>query len=106
MQGFRFVLNNSFMSYPSHPITIPRSQVSYKALENELGQVREGRLRFPDGSSVGVRLNHSVAGFGEYYQLRTQGHCGWLGTSARVGHPVTIVIGRRGHALEVVVRDN
>jgi hypothetical protein len=106
MQTFRFILNRSFLAYPWHPITVPRTQVSYRALQNELGHVREGRLRFPDGSSVAVRLNRGFAGWGEYYQLKSQGESTWLRTCAHVGRAVTVAIRVATNILEVLITGN
>lgn len=103
MTTFPFHVNPSFRGYPSHPITIPKSHVSYRALEEELGSVREGRLEFPDQTVVPVVLNHSTAGFGEYYQLRTRKSAAWP-TQACLGEMLDVRIALRGGQLHVALR--
>ena len=35
MISFRFNVNNSFMVYPTHPITVPKGQVDYGSLKKD-----------------------------------------------------------------------
>ena len=70
MQRFRFKVNSSFLSWPSHPITVPRSQIDYIALERE--GLHEGSLRVVclDGTTVNGEMYSGTAGFGPYYQIK------------------------------------
>jgi hypothetical protein len=71
MVSFDFTVNSSFLSYPSHPITVPKTQVDYHRLEREnLG--REIAIIEPNGMRMAGRLYRSIAGYGEYYQIRIQ----------------------------------
>jgi hypothetical protein len=73
---FSFSSNKSFCFASGHPITVPKGQVSYDALEAVVGSARKGHIRFPDGSHVPAILYHSTAGFGPYYQIRARGRSG------------------------------
>ena len=35
MVRFKFIVNKSFLDWPSHPITVPKSKVDYAKLEAE-----------------------------------------------------------------------
>ena len=62
---FRFTVNRSFLGYPSHPITIPRSQVDY-----DLVSVTErAAIVYPRGEKLHGRIYHSTAKRGPYYQI-------------------------------------
>src|SRR3954471_8519708 len=69
MVEFTFTVNKSFLSYSSHPITIPRTQVDYSILENEnlLGRVT---IVSPSGRIVRGHIYSGTAGFGPYHQIR------------------------------------
>lgn len=98
---FPFAVNESFRHYPSHPITVPRGLVDYRALEAALGPAREGTMHFPDGSTTDVFLYHGNAGHGEYYQIRSRGRAGWPSRIAQLGRQVDVVIERHGVAVDV-----
>lgn len=73
MAVFRFTIGRAFLEYKWHPITVPRSQVPYRALEAEgLGQ--RVTLICPRGERFEAQLHHGPhSGFGEYYQLQVRG---------------------------------
>lgn len=70
---FKFEVNQSFLGYPGHPITIPKEDVDYKRLESE--QLHQGRfvIIFPNGERLTAKMYHGVAGYGPYYQLKFTG---------------------------------
>ncbi len=71
MITFHFEVNASFLKYPSHPITVPKTQVDYARIDAEsLGP--ELRIVCPDGTRVEGELYHGTAGYGPYYQLRVR----------------------------------
>lgn len=69
MIEFQFSVNKSFLSGGSHPITVPRSQVDYAALERE-GLVGEATVVAPTGTRMRGRVYSGTAGFGPYYQVK------------------------------------
>lgn len=70
MIAFRFKVNRSFLEWPSHPITVPRSQVDYQSLERELGHTDSLEIITPEGERLRGTLHYGVAGYGPYYQIR------------------------------------
>jgi hypothetical protein len=71
MVAFDFTVNPSFVSYGSHPITVPKSQVNYERLEQEhMGH--EITVIEPSGSRMAGWLSRGVAGYGEYNQIRVR----------------------------------
>jgi hypothetical protein len=70
MQRFNFKVNSSFLSWPSHPITVPKTQIDYLKLEKE--GLDQGTLRVvcPDGTTVSGDMYSGTAGYGPYYQIR------------------------------------
>ena len=70
MLRFTFKVNSSFLSWPSHPITVPRTQIDYSDLEAE--GLDRGSLTVvcPDGTSVSGEMYSGTAGYGPYYQIR------------------------------------
>lgn len=68
--SFLFAINQSFLSHPGHPITVPRGQVDYKLLEAE--RLNEGPFTviFPKGERVTAKMHDGVSSWGRYYQLR------------------------------------
>ena len=73
MAVFRFTVGKAFLEYEWHPITVPRSQVPYRALEAEVLSKRITMI-FPRGERLEGQLHYGPhSGFGEYYQLQVRG---------------------------------
>ena len=73
MESFEFTVNDSFLEGSGHPITIPKSQLQYKALV-ALGLDHKHMLVvLPHGERFEAEIYHGEAGYGEYYQLRFNG---------------------------------
>ena len=70
---FRFEVNQSFLGYPGHPITIPKGEVDYERLESEQLNQGEFIVVFPKGERLTARMYHGDAGYGPYYQLKFTG---------------------------------
>lgn len=70
MLQFYFTVNHSFISWPIHPITVPRGQVEYAHLKAEGLHGGVLTVLCPDGSSLSGNMYSAVAGFGPYYQIR------------------------------------
>lgn len=67
---FRFEINKSFKSSPTHPITVPRSLVDYAKLEKIGFDKGDFIIIFPKGERVKGRMNSGVSSYGPYYQIR------------------------------------
>ena len=70
MISFQFTINNSFKTYTTHPITVPKNQVDYTCLEKELLHKGDLTIVFPKGERVRGHMYHGKAGYGPYYQIR------------------------------------
>jgi hypothetical protein len=101
MISFIFCVNHSFKEYPWHPVTVPKSRVSYAEVAREMGRSRAGVLRLPDGSEVPVVMAAGKAGFGPYLQLRTRVLSEWVTRVARIGQLLTIRISSAAGGFEV-----
>lgn len=104
MVGFSFCINRSFVNYSWHPITVPRSRVDYGAVEREMIGISSGLARFPDGSVVPCQIVCGLAGFGQYYQIRTLQPSGWARFRAHLGDIVDVTVTREGTRLSIDVR--
>ena len=70
MIAFPFVARGSFLGRRSHPITIPRGVVSYRALESSGLHEGSYTLICPKGEKLPASIHFGIAGYGPYYQLR------------------------------------
>lgn len=70
MITFWFRINDSFLGYPAHPITIPKSQVPYGDVADLLLTAREAWITIPGAPAIRAKVGHGIAGYGEYYQVR------------------------------------
>lgn len=104
MISFAFRVNRSFREYATHPITIPKSQVDYRQLERELAGGVEGDLRFPDGSSVPAFVYGGVAGYGPYFQIRSQRYSPWVAQRTAVGDLIEVDLSSERGRLAIVAR--
>lgn len=75
MISFLFTVNRSFLKYPTHPVTVPRSRVDYTQLRRE-GMGPSLTIVAPTGRTVAGRLYSGNAGYGPYYQIQAEGHLG------------------------------
>ena len=73
MAVFQFTVNKSFLNRSGHPITIPRSQLSYQALIALGLDHKHITVILPYGERFEAEIYHGDAGYGEYYQLRFSG---------------------------------
>lgn len=67
---FQFKVNKSFLSWPSHPITVPKSQLAYADLEAEGLDRGDLKVVCPDVTSLRGEMYSGTTGFGPYYQIR------------------------------------
>ena len=73
MESFEFTVNDSFLEGPGHPITIPKSQLTYKDLRAIGLDHTRVIVVLPHGERFDAEIYHGEAGYGEYYQLRFNG---------------------------------
>jgi|SRR6267143_1182557 len=73
MAVFRFTVGRAFLENQGRPITIPKSQVPYRALEAEGLSQKTVTIVFPRGERFEGQIYHGEAGYGEYYQLQMRG---------------------------------
>ena len=71
MLSFRFTINDSFRAYSTHPITVPKSQVSYGELGKEKLNAGDLQIIWPKGERSKGHMYYGEAGYGPYYQIRT-----------------------------------
>ena len=72
MLSFQFRVNRSFLEYPTHPVTIPRSQVDYGMVESMLAGGPRVDLQVADDPATPAQIYGASAGFGPYYQIRAE----------------------------------
>lgn len=71
MISFRFTINDSFKTYRTHPITVPKGRVDYGLLQKEGLDRGDLTIVLPRGERVRGHMYHGRAGYGSYYQVRT-----------------------------------
>ena len=69
MASFEFTVNKSFLGERSHPITIPRGQLSHKALLAIGLNHKHLIVVLPRGESYEAEIYHGESSYGEYYQM-------------------------------------
>lgn len=67
--NFTFVVNNSFLKYNNHPLTIPKEFNPFLNIKESSNNF-EAIIVFPDGSSAASYIHNSRSGWGEYFQIR------------------------------------
>lgn len=70
---FIFRLNRSFLRYPNHPITVPRSEVDYATLAADELDQGEFRIILPKGERFLAKMYSGVSSYGPYLQLKFSG---------------------------------
>jgi len=76
---FNFTVNQSFLRYRPHPITVPRGTVDY-ALLRYLQQNHQISIIYNETPLIAGVMYHGIAGRGPYYQIRM--------TNAYPNHPL------------------
>jgi hypothetical protein len=66
---FSFTINNSFLKYGSHPITIPREVNEFLTIHG-ITRNQDLRILFPDGSMAVAYIYQGKSSCGEYYQIK------------------------------------
>ncbi len=74
MISFHFMINHSFLKYTAHPITVPKTQVQYKKMEEEGFERGDLTIIFPKGERFLGHMYYGVSGYGPYYQIRSHTH--------------------------------
>lgn len=73
MAVFQFTVRKAFLENRGHPITVPKGQVSYRALEADGLNQKNVTIVLPRGERFQGQLYHGEAGYGEYYQIQARG---------------------------------
>ncbi len=104
MITFKFRINHSFLLYSSHPVTVPRSQVNYRDVEELLCSTREAWVSLPGiGAYRGiVYFNH--AGYGPYYQIRFTETVPLVSSGLEPGEMVQVLMFHADQRMEVHIR--
>lgn len=105
MVAFSFRVGAAFRGYPSHPITIPKGSVDYREVDRAIAAASDVAIVFPDGVRLPARIANSVAGFGEYRQIRTLKSSSWASSSSRKGQIVDVSVTRQADRVLIVVRE-
>jgi hypothetical protein len=101
---FKFRVNHSFLAYPAHPITVPRSQVDYDQVQNVLSAQDEAWVHLPNIGAYRGLMYHGRAGYGPYYQVRLLEPVRMVLTGLDVGELVEVLIFQAEGRVEVHVR--
>ena len=91
---FHFEVNQSFLGYPGHPITVPKREVDYNQLESELLHQGEFTVIFPRDERLTAKMYHGIAGYGSYYQLVFRGEKRVIPRYIEAGSSLFVVIVR------------
>ncbi|MEX1187519.1 MAG: hypothetical protein WEA80_13110 [Gemmatimonadaceae bacterium] len=104
--SFAFNIGKAFLDQPSHPITVPREQVDYAALEASSLNRQKLSLLFPRGERNAERfytLYQGTAGRGPYYQLQLRGERRDLPVYLKLHDRLLVILFKYGHGSYVVL---
>lgn len=104
MITFEFRINDSFLSYPGHPVTVPRSQVDYGEVEKLLSNGDEVWVHLPHVGAYKGLIYHGRAGYGPYYQIRLLEAVPIILTGLETGQRVEVLLFQAEDRVEVHVR--
>ncbi|MGH7630205.1 MAG: hypothetical protein ACREOF_12675 [Gemmatimonadales bacterium] len=104
MVGFGFRVNHSFLFYPAHPITVPRSQVDYGMVREMLLHDCDVWIIVPNATPVRGIIYQGYAGYGPYYQIRSKEAIPLKAAGFARGDVVEVLILRAGKRVEVQIR--
>jgi len=96
MVFFRFSVNQSFLSESSHPITVPKSQVDYKTVDNLRLDRKNLTLICPRGERIQGHLYAGTAGYGPYFQIRLLGENRRLPSYFKLSDKLIVLLFRVG----------
>jgi hypothetical protein len=103
MIGFIFNVNDSFLCYPTHPITIPRSKVDYAQIRGLLALSDDVWIHLAQIGAWPARIVGHTAGFGPYYQIRCVGHVPLTRAGLSKGVPLFVSLVFADQRIEVHV---
>jgi hypothetical protein len=104
MVKFIFRVNGSFLRYPSHPITIPRSRVDYARVEEILGNKEEVWIGIVGTATARGIIYSGRSGWGEYLQIQAREPM-YLGRDwLQLGKLVEVLIFEADRRVEIHVR--
>lgn len=92
--NFTFVVNNSFLKYNNHPLTIPKEFNPFLNIKESSNNF-EAIIVFPDASSAAAYIHNSRSGWGEYFQVRIRSPYTGSGIRAfKTGDAINVAITR------------
>lgn len=92
--NFPFTINQSFLGYPGHPITVPRSEVNYERLKDEQLHLGVFVVVYPRGERATAIMYRGVSSRGLYYQLRFRGKHRGVPDYVKAGNDFFVVLTR------------
>ena len=102
---FPFEINSSFLKYPTHPITVPKSIVDYDHLKAEMLHQGEFVVIFPKGERITAKMyfNAYPSGYRPYYQLRLRGGKRAVPNYVKIGDKFFVALVRMGRKSYAIV---
>lgn len=104
---FDFRVNKTFLEYPNHPITIPKTHYSelisfiYRGKGNRTVPVR---INPPTGRILDGKIYCGTAGYGTYYQIKVMGtYPGVYFGDLKIGDVVCVSIARSDERINVKI---
>jgi hypothetical protein len=98
---FNFKINKSFLKYSSHPITVPREFYPFLEIQG-ITKKQEAKIILPNGSIAAAYIHYSIAGYGEYYQIRIRNFYSGIGIAdLKIGDIVKIEIFKDGNKTRI-----
>jgi len=94
---FRFRINQSFLGYPSHPITVRRGDVNYERLRDEKLHQGDFAVVFPHGERATASMYFGISSRGPYHQLRFCGEHREIPKYVKDGDDFFVVLARMHH---------
>jgi len=104
MIRFAFRVNRSFLTYPGHPVTIPKSQTDYREVAELVGPSDEVWVSTEGSVPVRGIIYWGNAGFGDYYQLRVRSPMALQAEWLQLGTLVEVLLYRADGRVEVCIR--
>ena len=104
MVTFYFTVNASFLNSNSRYITVPRGQIDYARLEEELEDDTELVIICPNGERLSGYMHSGNAGFGPFYQIRAHGFEGDPLSSLEFGQRLVVEIKRAHEEVQVRIK--
>lgn len=104
MLSLSFRVGASFLDYPRHPTTIPKSPLDYGDVDRLIAGATDVAIEFPNSVPIPAKVVRGIAGFREYRQIRTNDEASWPLVVATQGQVVDVSLTRSADQFQIVVR--